>query len=170
VLTVRRGGLDDRRARTRERAGRHRARKHELLDAEATAGVEQDAHGVDVGSPVLGVVLAGEVIVRREVDHHLRAAAGRDAGHRPGERIDVAQVDRVPLDVGVAGELRLGERPAIDRQHDVASPQQLDQQPSQEAGGAGHHHAHGICHRLMVAEREAHGRNRPATPLAIGSY
>jgi hypothetical protein len=92
------------------------------------------------------MLVAREVVVGGQVDHHVGAAAGPNAVDGPLQAITVGEVDLVPLHVRMAAHLGLDELPPIQAYHRVTPPQELHQQSAQKAGSTGDGNSQRLAH------------------------
>ena len=120
----------------REPARGNRAREDEAAELEALGELEDVAQPLDVGSPVLGVLLPGEIVVGGQVQQHVRAAARRDPLEHAREGFAFADVDLRPGDVGVHRCAAVALRTAPEADDPIALLDLLEEVAADEAGGA----------------------------------
>jgi hypothetical protein len=137
VLAVRGAVLGEGRPAGRQAAGGDGAGEDEALHAELAGEVERVPEAFDVGPPVLGVLLAGEVVVRREVDDRVRAAEDPDHPEDLAERLALSDVDLEPGDVRVDRSPAAVLRPARDAEDPVVAGDGLEEVSTDEAGRPG---------------------------------
>ncbi len=141
VVAVRGTGLGERPARRREAARRDGAGEDEAPERQEPRQVEDVAQPLDVGSPVLRVLVAGEVVVGGEVDQQLGAALVADLVEERGEPLAVADVDLVPDDVRMDRRTALALRPPPHRHDLVAFLDRVEEVAADEPRGPGDHDA-----------------------------
>ena len=75
--------------------------EYEPLEIEVSAFFKDIAETVDVGSLIIGVILAGEIVVGCQVDDVVGAAPFPNCGKGLGDEVPVADVHLEPSDVVV---------------------------------------------------------------------
>ncbi len=153
VVAVGRAVLGEGGAGRGQPAGRDRAREDEALHAELAGEVERVPQALDVRPPVLGVLLAGEVVVCGEVDDGVGASEDADHPEDFGEGLALADVDLEPGDVRVHGRSATDLRPAGDPEDPVLPGEGLEQVPADESG-CPREDERGESHRRLRSDEE----------------
>jgi hypothetical protein len=128
--------LGQRLARDGEVTGRGRAGEDEAARPQVPGYLQDVAGAIDVGLPVLGRLVAGEVVVAGQVDDEVDTACGDQAVANIGDLAGVGDVGVQPLDVGALG--RAGALGHAPRQGEDAmrAPETIQQMATDEPGGA----------------------------------
>lgn len=141
VLPVRGAVLGEGRAGGREAGGGHGGGEEEAPDPQGLAQLQHVAEAAYVGAPVLGVVLAGEVVVGRQVDHHVHPPALEDGLE---DRLQVGGLPDVhlePAEAGPFGDAAFQGGAPGDGEDLPAVLEVLQEVPPQKPGGSGEDHA-----------------------------
>jgi hypothetical protein len=132
MLAVRRALLVYRAAGSRGTARQDRTGKHEVPDTGRRSGFQHVPQADDVGSPVLGILAAGEIVVRREVDDRLGPATLGDLAKDGSDLRPLRHVGLEPRQVGVGRDAAPMLRPPRNSEDPIVVAERLDQVPPDE--------------------------------------
>ncbi len=124
-------------ARLRESTRRHGRAEDQALQIEVSTLLEHIAHALDVCSPVLGVLFAGEIVVRCEMNDVVGAAGLADIAKGGAQGLAVSDVHLVPGDVLVDGRAAVELRSTGEADDPEILLEELEEMPSDESGSAG---------------------------------